>query len=63
MSDRPTWSESYRAECEARMVARMSKAQRMDYYALVVKYRGEPAARALAAMAKAEFEKMQNNAC
>lgn len=63
MSERPTWTEQYRHECESRMVARMSKAQRLAYYELVQKYRGRDAVLALSAEAKRQFEILQKNAC
>lgn len=63
MDSRPTWTEQYRHECEARMVARMSKAQRLEYYELVQKYRGRDAVLALSAEAKRQYEQMKNNAC
>lgn len=63
MIERPTWTEQYRHECEARMVARMSKAQRLAYYELVQKYRGRGAVMALSAEARRQYEQMQNNAC
>lgn len=63
MDSRPTWTEQYRHECEARMVARMSKAQRLAYYELVQKYRGRDAVLALSVEAKRQFEILQKNAC
>jgi hypothetical protein len=44
-----TWSEAWRAECEARMVASLPRSQRLDYYEHIAKRRGEDAARALSA--------------
>lgn len=44
----PTWAEAYRAECEARLVASLPRAERRDYFERVAKRRGEPAARELA---------------
>lgn len=59
VNDKPTWTEQYRHECEARMVARMSKAQRLAYYELVQKYRGRDAVRKLSGEAKRQYEQMK----
>ena len=47
--DKPncTWSEAWRAECEAREVMRWSREKRAEYYADVKKLRGEAAAQEL----------------
>ena len=45
-----TWTEAWRAECEARLVASLPRAERRDYFERVAKRRGEPAARELAAV-------------
>lgn len=43
----PSWGEDFRAECEARFVARMLREQRSAYYDAVARRRGEAAARVL----------------
>jgi len=44
-----TWSEAWRAQCEARRVARLPPAQRQHYYAAVRRARGEAAVHTLMA--------------
>lgn len=44
-----TWSEAWRAECEARYVMRLPKQQRQEYYRAVAEKRGEKAAHRLVA--------------
>jgi len=46
----PTWSEEWRAECEARMVASLPRWQRREYFERIANRRGEDSARALAAV-------------
>lgn len=57
--DKPdcTWSEQYRAQCEARIVMRWEKDRRQAYYQKVAKTRGEAAARALIAAVRQEWKK------
>ena len=50
-----TWTEAHRAACEARLVASLPRAQRLDYYERVAKRRGQQAAADLAANVKAAF--------
>ena len=50
-----TWSEAHRAACEARLVASLPRAERLDYYERVSKRRGQQAAVDLAAAVKAEY--------
>ena len=45
-----TWSEAWRAECEARLVASLPRSERREYFERVAKRRGEPAARELASV-------------
>ena len=45
-----TWTEAWRAECEARLVASLPRSERRDYFERVAKRRGDPAARDLAAV-------------
>lgn len=47
MSNSDTNSEAWRAECEARWVMRLAKAEREDYYRLVAQHRGAGAKDAL----------------
>lgn len=42
-----TWGEEFRRLTEARTVARWQKAEREAFYKLVIKHRGDPAARQL----------------
>lgn len=51
-----TWSEQYRAQCEARVVMRWPKEKRQAYYRQVAKTRGEAAARALIAAVRREWK-------
>jgi hypothetical protein len=51
-----TWSEQYRAQCEARVVMRWEKDRRQAYYQKVAKTRGEAAARALIAVVRREWK-------
>lgn len=46
----PTWSEKWRMECEARMVAAMPRYERRAYFERIANRRGEDSARALAAV-------------
>lgn len=46
----PTWSEAWRQECEARMVASLPRSERRDYFERVAKRRSEDHARQLAAV-------------
>ena len=41
------WSEAYRLECEARMVAALPRPHRLEYYERIAKRRGHNAAQAL----------------
>ena len=50
-----TWSELYRAQCEAKTVMRWAKEKRQAYYREVAKTRGEAAARALIAAVRQEW--------
>ena len=50
-----TWSEQYRAQCEARVVMRWEKDRWQSYYQKVAKTRGETAARALIAAVRQEW--------
>ena len=43
-----TWTEAWRQECEARLVASLPRSERREYFERVAKRRGEPAARELA---------------
>lgn len=52
-----TWSEQYRAQCEARVVMRWPKGKRQAYYQKVAKTRGEAAARALISAVRQEWKK------
>lgn len=57
--DKPecTHSERHRAACEARTVMRWGKGIRQDFYGLVKQWRGEAAAKALAADVSTEWRK------
>ena len=46
----PTWSEAWRCECEARLVAALPRSERRAYFERVAKRRGEAHARELAAV-------------
>lgn len=51
-----TWSEQYRAQCEAKTVMRWPKEKRQAYYQKVAKTRGEAAAQALIAAVRQEWK-------
>lgn len=51
----PTWSEEWRMECEARMVAAMPRYERRAYFERIANRRGEDSARALAAVYRRLF--------
>ena len=51
-----TWSERYRAICEARTVMRWKKADREDFYGAVRKNRGAVAMQALVDEVKKQWE-------
>ena len=55
-----TWSEQYRAQCEARVVMRWEKDRWQSYYQKVAKTRGETAARALIAAVRQERKKAED---
>ena len=55
-----TWSEQYRAQCEARIVMRWEKDRRQAYYQKVAKTRGEAAACALIAAVRQEWEEAKD---
>lgn len=57
----PTYTEAFRAACEARYVLRMGKVQRQAYYVGVRKSRGLPAARQLIEDVKQEYENRLHN--
>lgn len=43
----PTWSEDHRALCEARMIARFTRPDRLEYYNKISRRRGPDAAQTL----------------
>ena len=52
----PSYSGKWRAECEARYVSQLPKAERQDYYAQVLKSRGYEALAALKAEARMQYQ-------
>lgn len=52
-----THSEAHRAACEARAVMRWPKPERLSFYSMVRRNRGEQAARELLANVSAEWKR------
>lgn len=59
--DKPlcTWSEEWRAQCEARSVMRRPKEERAAYYADVKRYRGEKGLQDLIERVRNEWARQQ----